>query len=259
MKHLVLKGFSIALVLPFSAASLVETVQSDIASDKPGLLDVFREGFYRINPWNQHSRTLPIWTIVGPAVAVGLSKYTFGLIVSGITSKIVRYRLDVAQSKGSEKIRDEDEIHEDVKLYSSLVAMITTEVLFYPFETVLHRLQLQGTRTIIDNFDNGYAVVPIITKYDGFKDCYQSILKNEGVSGLYKGFGALALQIAAHIAVIKVAKWVITQLNDTFSSKPSNKIVQYYNLNRDHPSNDTTISNSLSSLGGVPDVDIIES
>lgn len=235
----------------------METVQSDIASDKPGIFDVFKEGFYRMNPWNLNSRTIPIWALAGPAVGFGLSKYTFTLIVTGITSRIVRYRLDEAQYQGPEKMKDEEQIHEEVKLYSSLVAMISSEVIFYPFETVLHRLQLQGTRTIIDNFDNGYAVVPIITKYDGFKDCYQSILKNEGFSGLYKGFGALILQIAAHIAVIKVANWVILQLNDAFSTKPSNKIVQYYNLNRGPPSNDTTISNSLSSLD-APDVDIIE-
>jgi solute carrier family 25, member 46 len=39
--HLILKALSFAVVTPFYAASLVETVQSDIASEKPGMLDVF--------------------------------------------------------------------------------------------------------------------------------------------------------------------------------------------------------------------------
>lgn len=71
---------SIAVVVPFYAASLVETVQSDIASEKPGVFDVFREGCIRLlsfqNP--QKGRMLPIWALVGPSVAMGISKYIFG-------------------------------------------------------------------------------------------------------------------------------------------------------------------------------------
>jgi hypothetical protein len=46
-QHLILKSISLGIVLPFYSASLVETVQSDIASEKPGILDVFREGSAR--------------------------------------------------------------------------------------------------------------------------------------------------------------------------------------------------------------------
>jgi solute carrier family 25 protein 46 len=46
-QHLILKSVSLGIVLPFYSASLVETVQSDIASEKPGILDVFREGSAR--------------------------------------------------------------------------------------------------------------------------------------------------------------------------------------------------------------------
>lgn len=52
-------------------------MQSDIASDKPALLDVFREGFMRILEWGTPSRgrMLPIWAIVLPTVALGITKY----------------------------------------------------------------------------------------------------------------------------------------------------------------------------------------
>jgi solute carrier family 25, member 46 len=79
-QHIVLKCISLAVVLPFYSASLVETVQSDIASEKPGIFDVFREGFARLISWSapQKGRMLPIWALVGPCVSLGLSKYLFG-------------------------------------------------------------------------------------------------------------------------------------------------------------------------------------
>lgn len=43
---------SLAVVIPFYAASVVETVQSDIASEKPGFFDVFQEGIYRFLSWS---------------------------------------------------------------------------------------------------------------------------------------------------------------------------------------------------------------
>jgi len=66
--------------MPFYTASLVETVQSDIASEKPGLFDVFREGANRLLSWSapQKGRMLPVWAMVGPSVSLGVSKYVFG-------------------------------------------------------------------------------------------------------------------------------------------------------------------------------------
>lgn len=73
-------SISIAVVVPFYAASLVETVQSDIASEKPGIFDVFREGCIRLLAFHvpKKGRMIPIWALLGPSVAVGISKYIFG-------------------------------------------------------------------------------------------------------------------------------------------------------------------------------------
>lgn len=67
-------------MVPFYAASLVETVQSDIASEKPGVFDVFREGCIRLIAFHvpQKGRMIPIWALIGPSVALGISKYVFG-------------------------------------------------------------------------------------------------------------------------------------------------------------------------------------
>lgn len=55
----------------------------------------------------------------------------------------------------------------DNNVNATLIALITTDVLFFPLETILHRLHLQGTRTIVDDLDSGFSVLPILTNYEG--------------------------------------------------------------------------------------------
>ncbi|XP_026837983.1 solute carrier family 25 member 46 isoform X2 [Drosophila erecta] len=249
-QHVLLKCISIGLVVPFHAASLVETVQSDIASEKPGLFDVFREGSLRLLYWSspQKGRMLPAWALIGPSVSFGITKYLFNLVIRGVSSRIIRWRITNSQDGQSGKSQDTTLEHLNGEIYASLIAILTTEVIFFPFETILHRLQLQGTRTIIDNLDNGYDVVPILTNYQGVVDCFQTTIVSEGVSGLYKGFGAMILQFAAHVAVIKLTKWVVNQIVEVISNRPPQLIVKYYNLDGiASNSRSTTLSPSLSS------------
>lgn len=88
-------SFSIAVVVPFYAASLVETVQSDIASEKPGIFDVFREGGNRLLAFHipQKGRMIPVWALLGPSIAVGLSKYIVGLVVHHILAQLLMKKL----------------------------------------------------------------------------------------------------------------------------------------------------------------------
>ena len=101
--------------------------------------------------------------------------------------------------------------------YPELIATFTGNLLadtvMYPLETVLHRLCLQGTRTIIDNTDNGLGVIPIITRYEGVLDCFYSIISQEGLMGFYKGFGALVLQYGLHMAIVKLTKVIFERLS----------------------------------------------
>lgn len=244
-QHILLKCISLATVVPFYTASLVETVQSDIASEKPGVFDVFREGVTRIAAWSapQRGRMLPIWILVGPHVGLGLSKYIFGLIIKNMTTRVMQRKYDHKGAKPRELVTQE------VQIYSTLTSLIVTEIIFYPLETILHRIQLQGTRTIIDNLDSGYSVIPILTSYEGAYDCYRTTITSEGSAGLYKGFGAMILQFAAHIAVVKLGKWLITQITEVVSNKPPPRVAEYYNL--DHLKNShgsTTVSQSISGV-----------
>uniref|UniRef100_A0A8D8UWK1 Solute carrier family 25 member 46 n=1 Tax=Cacopsylla melanoneura TaxID=428564 RepID=A0A8D8UWK1_9HEMI len=212
-QHLLLKCLSLALTCPFYSASLVETVQSDIASERPGIFDVFRDGLCRILVWGspQQGRMLPVWVLVVPTVVLGLLRYLVNILVHKVSYTVIS---DYNQRKHTRwgaipKYSDSDS---DTEVYAGFSALVVSDVLLYPFETVVHRLHLQGTRTIIDNLDTGYSVLPILTSYRGAIDCYHTIMGEEGRWGLYKGFGALILQFIAHAAVIRITKTIITHV-----------------------------------------------
>ena len=101
------------------------------------------------------------------------------------------------------------EYHEQ---FSSIVGSLTAEALLFPVETVLHRMHIQGCRTIVDNLDTGREVVPIITRYEGFIDCLTTITQEEGTRGLFKGFGALVMQYMTTFALIKLSSLVVSEI-----------------------------------------------
>lgn len=85
-----------------------------------------------------------------------------------------------------------------------------------------YRLHIQGTRTIIDNLDTGTSVIPILTRYDGFFDCWNTITREEGRWGLYKGFGALIIQYALQLSIIKGSLFTLQHMGDLFKSSSNN-------------------------------------
>ena len=87
------------------------------------------------------------------------------------------------------------------------------------------RLHIQGTRTIIDNLDTGSSVIPILTRYDGFFDCWSTIVREEGRWGLYKGFGALIFQYALQLAIIKGSVFTVSHLGDLFTTSRPTAVV----------------------------------
>lgn len=221
-QHIFLKCLSIGLVAPFYSASLVETVQSEIASESPGILDVFRDGALRLVEVSNKGRLIPIYALLPSTITYGVTKYLFTLIVRGVTSRVMHVREKHSQALRGAYSRDllSEAVVQDIELQSTVVSMLIADVVFYPLETVIHRLHLQGTRTIIDNLDTGRSVTPLLTGYSGARDCYATIVSTEGPLGLYKGFGALILQFAVHIVVLRTAKWVLTELGSIMKFKP---------------------------------------
>lgn len=94
------------------------------------------------------------------------------------------------------------------------------DITVFPLETALHRLGLQGTRTIIDATDGMVAagnggsplVLPVNTQYDGLADCLNAIRRKEGWTGYYRGFGALAAQFLLHGALLAAARTLLRLL-----------------------------------------------
>ncbi|XP_076801153.1 mitochondrial outer membrane protein SLC25A46-like isoform X2 [Clavelina lepadiformis] len=94
-------------------------------------------------------------------------------------------------------------------IFASFVAELITDVVLYPIETVCNRINIQGTRTIIDNTDTGRGFLPVSSKYEGFWDCMSVSITTEGILGLYRGFGALILQHSMKYAIVRTAKFTL--------------------------------------------------
>lgn len=151
LNHLLLKAVSQAVVVPFYSASLVETVQSDIASEKPGMLDFFKEGLLRLGP-QSGSRTLPMWQLVLPSTLHAVFHYIISVIFKTVSEKVMKSRHRALQEQqGAISKRPPPGLTAYREQVSSVVGFLAADVFLYPIETVLHRLHLQGTRTIIVN------------------------------------------------------------------------------------------------------------
>lgn len=61
--------------------------------------------------------------------------------------------------------------------------------------------------------------MPVSTRYDGLLDCIRNIYKDEGISGFYKGFGALVLQYAIYFLVLRMLRLLFEQLEDTMKKR----------------------------------------
>merc|ERR1719350_9367 len=222
-----LKCVSTAIITPFYSASLVETVQSEIASEKPGILDVFRDGVARLVSWSDPrcGRMLPVWVLVPPQVIHSVSHYTISTLVQAAWLQVLKathreyQRLTGAVSRDPQ-LGNLPGLSQYQAQAAALTGHLVADTLLYPLETVLHRLHLQGTRSIIDNLDSGIEVVPILTRYEGVSDCFSTILQEEGISGLFKGFGAVLLQYAVHFLIIKFSSKLISQVAQLFSDSP---------------------------------------
>lgn len=192
--------------------------QSEIVRDEAssGLLDCIREGVARLlGVGAPHSRRLlPLSCLLFPAALHAILRYT-------VAASVQRVALWLHQR--GKKQRGEPSNPLDAyfpELAAGWVGSLVADVALFPLETALHRLSLQGTRTIIDATDgvvaagNGASplVLPVNTQYDGFSDCLHSIRRKEGRAGFYRGFGALVAQYALHGALLAAAKTLLRVL-----------------------------------------------
>ncbi|KAM9731791.1 mitochondrial outer membrane protein SLC25A46 [Dama dama] len=213
-EHLLLKSLTYIVAMPFYSASLIETVQSEIIRDGAGILECVKEGIGRaIGLGVPHSkRLLPLLSLVFPTVLHGVLHYVISSVVQKVVLLILKrkaYDGHLAESASPVQSMLDAYFPE---LIANFVASLCSDVTLYPLETVLHRLHVQGTRTIIDNTDLGYEVLPINTQYEGMRDCVRTVRQEEGLLGFYKGFGAVVIQYALHAAVLQITKVIYSTL-----------------------------------------------
>lgn len=163
---------------------------------------------------------LPVWIIVVPTVTYGVLRYITNILVSKsikhmlITFELRKLRKTGAIPKDSSPSSDNDRL----EAVSDLTASAVSDAILFPLETIMHRLYLQGTRTIIDNLDTGVSVMPILTGYVGPVDCFATTVAQEGQLGLFKGFGALLLQTVVVGMLYKVVKVSLLKVVDAYAS-----------------------------------------
>lgn len=213
-EHLLLKSLTYMVAMPFYSASLIETVQSEIIRDNAGILECVKEGIGRVIGMGvPHSkRLLPLLSLIFPTVLHGVLHYIISSIIQKFVLLILKrktYNSHPAESTSPVQSMLDAYFPE---LIANFAASLCSDVILYPLETVLHRLHIQGTRTIIDNTDLGYEVLPINTQYEGMRDCVNTIKQEEGVLGFYKGFGAVIIQYTLHAAVLQITKIIYSTL-----------------------------------------------
>ncbi|XP_012875887.1 PREDICTED: solute carrier family 25 member 46 [Dipodomys ordii] len=213
-EHLLLKSLTYIVAMPFYSASLIETVQSEIIRENSSILECIREGIGRVLGLGvPHSkRLLPLHSLIFPTVLHGVLHYIISTVIQKFVLLILKRKTctsHLAESGCPVQCILEAYFPE---LIANFVASLCSDVILYPLETVLHRLHIQGTRTIIDNTDLGYEVLPINTQYEGMRDCISTIKQEEGVLGFYKGFGAVMIQYTLHAVILQFTKIIYTAL-----------------------------------------------
>lgn len=262
IRVLALRGLSVAIGTPFLCAAVKETIQSVIVvRDRPSFVDCLRDGFFRLIHLRSipSARMLPIWLLIVPTVLYHISHSVIWQIsnkcLEALRSRSLfdlsskrfnrrtlrnhsmtggsmlgeassRWPQDELTCEVSETSLDLNKIDNDSnKISNSIIACLIADVALLPMETVLNCLYIQGTRTIIDNVDETTVVLPVLTNFDGFSDCYKSILKFEGNIGLYKGLGAVILQYSIHYLSFRILYYLLKefQTNNRAFSPPRSK------------------------------------
>ncbi|XP_047139508.1 mitochondrial outer membrane protein SLC25A46 isoform X1 [Hydra vulgaris] len=201
--HELLKGLSFFVTLPLYSACFVDTVQTNALGETRSVFAFLGDAFHRLvgsYTSRGHGRLLPMYTLIFPSVIYFMVRYILKSFITYHFMRINKKRLNIEEQVSEESMK---KIYYS-ELMSNICASFLTEVFMFPFETVIVRLHLQGTRTIIDDTDKGIGVVPLCTNYGSVMDCIKTIRREEGYGGFFKGFGALILQYVVQSAIVKL-------------------------------------------------------
>ena len=243
IKHILLKGISSFLLIPMYSVHLLRSVQSDLTIvNHWSPLTIFIEPFQRILGIKTgfYARAFPLWYLISLSLPYFVGKHVLEYFLNGYFFQIKennflkKDKVPVSNTNQFETIEDiECQLIETipslvnrsfVRIEANICATFLAHAIFYPYETILNRLFVQGTRTIVDNLDKtGVGCVAINTRYLGLFDCCRTILETEGGwgRGFYKGFGFLILKFGCIYAGAHCLKFLIERLAILYTQNTS--------------------------------------
>lgn len=241
VKHAILKAINSFLLIPLYSVHFLRSIQSDLITRNTwSPLTIFIEPFQRLfNIKNfSYARALPLWYLISSSIPYFVSRYfiqhlLYRRIYEIREEHLNRFEQSIPAKENSFETVDDIECQlietipslvnrSFVRIEATLLAAFLSNVFLYPYETVLNRLFVQGTRTIVDNLDNtGMACVAINTRYLGFFDCCRTILESEGVRGFFKGIGFLTLKYGLIYAGAHCAKLCVERLAILYTQNTS--------------------------------------
>ncbi|WKX89783.1 hypothetical protein Q1695_008992 [Nippostrongylus brasiliensis] len=198
-RHIFLKASTFFAMTPFFISTFTETVRSEagLGGEGPNVMEVLFKGIDRLRfpvfGSRDASRRFSVLHLAVPTVIYRTSHYI-------IQTKLYNEFFKMARKYVNKKPESErTKFHQYVpQIFAQMSSHILTDLILFPIETVMHRMYIQGTRTLIDNLDTGLSAISITVKYNGFTDCVRSVLNHEGFWALYSGVGALALEYILH-------------------------------------------------------------
>nr|CAB3266185.1 solute carrier family 25 member 46 [Phallusia mammillata] len=239
ISHMAMKTISAIIVAPFYSAHLVESVQSEMTSESPSIFSCLTEGFCRFFGLGvQTHRLIPFYHLLLPTVCHSLLRY----VMSSMLEKLIlHFMRSYAQRRHQQRLARlqprspvfqnpglvvPDPLTPDIdasqsilsvhypELVAGFAANLITDIALFPFETVIHRLHIQGTRTIIDNTDSGRGFLAVSSRYESVRDCFATTVTNEGYIGLYRGFGALTLEYTLKYGMLQITKLALAMASN---------------------------------------------
>ncbi|CAI4229886.1 unnamed protein product [Auanema sp. JU1783] len=199
-RFIMLKAATFFTMTPFLISSFTETVRSEsgLGGDDNRVFDVLVKGLDRLRfaaVFNARdaSKRFSVLHLAIPTVTFKTSHF---IIESALHHQFyIMAKRYIARKPEAEKSK----FHQYLPiLFARLSSSVLTDLILFPAETILHRMYIQGTRTLIDNLDTGLSAVSIPVKYNGFFDCLRSTVESEGFWALYSGIGALGMQYILH-------------------------------------------------------------
>jgi solute carrier family 25 protein 46 len=229
IKHILLKTISSFLLIPMYSVHLLRSVQSDLTISNPwSPLTIFIEPFQRLLGIKTgfYARAFPLWYLISLSLPYFVGRHVLQYFLNDQFFKI---REENFHRKEQTIIlnRNQFETIDDIecqlidtipklvnrsflRIEATIFSVFLSNFLLYPYETILNRLFVQGTRTIVDNLDKtGVGCIAII--------------ETEGRwgRGFLKGIGFLILKFGLIYASAQCLKLVIERLAIIYTQNTS--------------------------------------